>query len=135
MSKESHIGCKEADPELFRVVSVCQEFLKIKRVSFEIEQRCVSTTFIYFVEVKNTGLSGYIGRDQKKNKIVYVITDAGRLNWALQEGFTRTEAFELVGLFKEAVSVASFSKWISGGEGYKLKGEYITSKKPDIEAK
>ncbi len=126
MSKEIKIGCKYADPDLYNIMSVCQEFLKAKQVDFVIdEERRSSTVFLYFVKVKNTNLEGYIGRHNLTKQITYMIIDAGRINWSLQEGFTRAEAFDLVGVFRAATTLDSFTKWITGEKDYKLKGKYI----------
>jgi hypothetical protein len=127
MAKEVKIGCTNSDPDLFRVMTVCKEFLTQKEKTFEIEEMRVSASFIYFVKVKETNLEGYIGRRPDTSKIVYMIIDSGRLNWAMQEGFTRVQAFEKVGVFREAMSIDSFIKWITGEKNYKLKEVFIKS--------
>ncbi len=125
MAKETNIGCKNSDPDLFRVMTVCREFLSQKELGFEFEELRVSDAFVYFIKVRKTGLEGYIGRKPETNKIVYMVIDSGRLNWAIQEGFTRQQAFESIGIFREATSIDSFIKWITGDKSYKLKEEFI----------
>jgi hypothetical protein len=127
MAKETHIGCKSADPDLFRVITVCREFLRQKEKKFEIEELRVSSAFVYFIKVNTTGLEGYIGRKADDDKLVFMVLDSGRLNWALQEGFTRQQAYEKIGIFREAISIDSFIKWITGDAGYKLKAEFVKS--------
>ncbi len=127
MSKERNIGCKLTDPDLFRAMTVCIEFLDSKQIEFKLEERRKDSTFLYFLEVGH--LTGFIGRQLHTNKLVYMIIDAGRLNWAEKEGFTREEAFDLVGVFREATSIASFTSWIIGEKTYKLRGPYINAER------
>lgn len=127
MAKEVKLGCKNSDPDLFRVMTICKDFLTQKEKTFDLEELRVSQAFIYFVKVSDTNLEGYIGRRSDTNKIVYMIIDSGRLNWALKEGFTRLQAFENVGIFREAMSIDSFIKWITGEKNYKLKDKFIKS--------
>lgn len=127
MSKETKINCKHADSQLYKVLSVAQAYLVAKEVSFEIEEIRVNTNYVYFVRNTKLKLDGYIGREKITNEIAFMALDAGRLNWALQEGFTRTEAFEKVGLFIHASNMTNFLNWILGEKPYKFKGDYIKS--------
>jgi hypothetical protein len=103
--------------------AVLEEVKHIK--NFDIEEIRIGGNFVYFVENNQNNLSGYVGRRKNTQKIIYMIMDKARLNWALKEGFTREQAFDLVGVYRNVCGLTDFTNFISGDKNYHLCGEYF----------
>lgn len=115
------------DPYLFKIMTIFAAVLEeVKHIkNFDIEEIRINENFLYFIENNEKNLSGYIGRRRDTGKIVYMIMDRARLNWALKEGFTRDEAFDLVGVYRNVCGLTDFTNFISGEKNYHLCGEYF----------
>jgi hypothetical protein len=117
---------KELDSELYKVVTTFSTYASAKGIKIEIEEEARDAKFIaYRVANEALGLAGHIGRHVNDRRIVYLVVDGGKLNWALSEGFSREEAFNKVGIYRYAASLNNFIQFILGEKNYKLDSEYI----------
>ena len=121
---------EKLDKELFKVISVCEAFAKARQVNLEIDEVKIinANKFIYYFTNTKSHLKGYIGRENGTNSVVFMITDNGRLNWALAEGFSRQEAFDLVGVFRKAKGLNNFMSFMLGDAQYRLEDGVVKSK-------
>lgn len=122
------ITSKVADPQIFKTINILMAALELKQCKMVYQETRCEDRFIYFIENKKHNITGYIGRDKEKNKIVFVGQDESRIRWSLLEGFTRDEAFEQNGVLFKMKDVTEAVSFFGGGKDYTVVSRFTIEK-------
>jgi hypothetical protein len=88
-----------------------------------IEETNRGRVFLYGIENKELGLRGYIGRDEKRGIVRYLVMDGARIRWMVREGFDLTpENYDKVGVMLVLPSMNDFILFMAGRGGWETEG-------------
>lgn len=124
-------NCELHDKYLYQTLQTLSGSFAAADIKIKYEEtKTIDNKFFYCIKNINNNLEGYIGRDINTNKIVYLIKDAGLMNWAIKEGFYDKQNVNdnnlliidnvNLNIMKRVININSFISFISGNKDYTL---------------
>jgi hypothetical protein len=117
-------NCSKYDNYLHQVLTTVNASFAAAEATIRYEEiKTVSNQFLYCIKNINNKLEGYIGRDKNTNKVVYIIKDGGKLNWAIKEGLYDNIGKEInndLDIMRRMKDINSFINFMIGNKNYQF---------------
>jgi hypothetical protein len=119
-----------ADPKIYEAVRTVQHLLAQvhnARKDIKILEMNFKKHFVYEISHVGNNLVGYIARNIKSDRIIYLVLDKSRMKWMELEGFELTpENCQKVGTLARIKTATGFANFLGKNPDYAIMG-YCTS--------
>jgi hypothetical protein len=131
------LNSQYSDPLIYETIRKIQDALNrslgvpVNRI--QLTEYRIGRAWFYELRNKKLELKGFVGRCNHSGKIVLLIKDRGRIEWAKKEGFlsgVRGGDFQRViysdiGILIQVESPGDMALFLAGLPGYRTRGPYI----------
>jgi hypothetical protein len=121
---KNKFSCEPHDDYLYQVMVTLESFFTTKNIKVKYEEtKTSSNQFFYYIKNLKNNLEGYVGRDINTKKVIYLIKDKSRLEWAKKEGFfdsgnLDSVIYDQIKIIRRLNGIQSFINFITGEKEY-----------------
>lgn len=130
MGDSPKFNCGVVDKHFEKILKIIDAYFVAKKIRYEIKEERFRDIFVYFISNLDKGLEGFVAKDSKTGRLVYIVMDKARIKWAQSEGFVgekedpKEAASRKVGIYIKVGSINGFLNFMIGDKDYKFDGEY-----------